>query len=1084
MRPRHALHRLGAAAFLCSLVALVGWLPLVAQAQPAVAPLETDPLRVLIAVLPFEVHSAGSLGELESNLAEVLRARLEVSGRVDVLDAVLVREALVEHVAGESSGVLLQRRARELGADWIVQGSLTELAGRYSLDVQLLPVSSSIPAETMVFTAGGVEELLERVNELSDRVLQIVVGDRAEGLVSAVAVFGVPEIDEAPLRALLGTRVGEPFDGEMVQLDLSALRADSRVGVATVQTERTPEGVAVSYRVVPVERFGGSSIDVGGDRVVEIRIEGNRRIEADAIRARIETQTGDVFSSARLAEDVRSINNLGFFKDLRVYTEEVENGRVLIFRVEENPVVRQITIAGNDALEAEKIREQLTLTTGSTLDLPLLIENRERIEVLYQAEGYQLADIDYEIETLPNDAVAVHFEVEEGKKLKLRSIVFEGNEHFTDRELGEELQIKPWKFWNYATQFIKKGAGVYAEPLFVQDLQTVEKKYADAGYLRAEIGDPEVDATESGMTVTVPVTEGERFRTGKLDVRGDPNLKIEDVNDVLALNNSEWFNRSSLTQDVDRIEFRYTNQGFYQAEVEPITKIHEGTGSVDVVFEIKKGPLYFVRQIDVLGNTRTIDRVLRREINIVEGELYSARSIAISKRRLDNLGYFDEVNFEARPTDQSDQVDLDVKVAEKPTGTLSFGAGFSSQDSFILSGSVSQNNLFGRGYGVSLSADFGGRRTRLFGSLTDRRLFDSEYGLSLSLFQTELDFDGFEEDNLGADVTLSRALDQTTNTRGFLRYGLSSRKIDINGSFSGASPILRQFEQDATLTSRASLILSRDTRNEPVLPSKGYQASFTGTLAGLGGFTKFLRFESRGSYYLRPPEWVPVPRSDRSTLSFSGGIGWTLPFNTVNDFDLPGPSRCVSDNVCPLELIDRDLKLPLTDRYFMGGVQGLKLRGFKERSLGPRRAELTETNPNGVLPNIPRGLYTPRGRGLFGQCIGEDLVCNDLDDEDIDDFEDLDDTDVIGGSQFISFSTEYRFPISEEIGLVGILFLDAGNAFAEDEFMFDVKDWRYGTGVGALWFSPFGPIEVFWGVPLDPLEDERKSVFEFNVGGS
>ncbi len=567
-------------------------------------------------------------------------------------------------------------------------------------------------------------------------------------------------------------------------------------------------------------------------------------------------------------------------------------------------------------------------------------------------------------------------------------------------------------------------------------------------------------------------------------MRGDPNLSIEDVRDALALSEDEWFNRSGLTEDVDRVEFRYTNQGFYQAEVNPVTDIHESTRTVDVVFEIAKGPLYFVRQIDVLGNTRTVDRVLRREINIVEGELYSARSLAISKRRLENLGYFDEVNFEPRPTDQSDQVDLDVKVAEKPTGSLSFGAGFSSQDSFILSGSIAQNNLLGRGYGLSLSADWGGRRKRLFGTFTDPRVLDSEFGLSLSVFNTEVDFDDFEEKNLGTDVTLSRALDASTNTRGFLRYGFSSREIEVDSSFTGASPVLRQFEQDATGTSRLSLIVSQDTRNEPVLPNQGHTIQVTGSYAGLGGFTKYARLEMRGARYMKVPSWLPLPRRDRSTLSFSAGAGFTKAFNSVSDFDLSGPARCPNNELCPLDQIDRDIKLPLTDRYFMGGIGALQLRGFKARNVGPRRAEVAETNPGGFIPGVPQGLYTPLGRDTFGNCVADDGKCNSLGDKDIDDFDDLDDTSVIGGSKFLSFSTEYRFPVSEEIGLVGILFFDGGNAFIEDDTMFDPDEWRLATGVGALWFSPFGPLEVFWGIPLDPLDDEQSSVFEFNVGGS
>jgi outer membrane protein assembly factor BamA len=295
--------------------------------------------------------------------------------------------------------------------------------------------------------------------------------------------------------------------------------------------------------------------------------------------------------------------------------------------------------------------------------------------------------------------------------------------------------------------------------------------------------------------------------------------------------------------------------------------------------------------------------------------------------------------------------------------------------------------------------------------------------------------------------------------------------------------ILRQFEQDATTTSRLSLTVARDTRNDAILATSGHEISATGMVAGLGGFTKFLRFETRGSFYTQVPGWIPLPRRERSSMQLSAGIGWTEPFNSLSDFDLKGPDQCQNGEVCPLSLIDEDLKLPLTDRYFMGGVGALQLRGFKARSVGPRRSELYETNPGGYNPNLPQGLYTTTDRDQYGQCVSSNGKCNSINDKKIGDFEDLNDAEVIGGSKFLSFSAEYRFPVSEALGLVGILFFDGGNAFAEDENMFRPDDWRFGTGIGALWFSPFGPLQVFWGVPLDPLEDEKSSVFEFNVGG-
>jgi outer membrane protein assembly factor BamA len=263
---------------------------------------------------------------------------------------------------------------------------------------------------------------------------------------------------------------------------------------------------------------------------------------------------------------------------------------------------------------------------------------------------------------------------------------------------------------------------------------------------------------------------------------------------------------------------------------------------------------------------------------------------------------------------------------------------------------------------------------------------------------------------------------------------------------------------------------------------------------------------------------------DDSTFVVSGRIGYTLPLNDISDFDFltdsdgnlfPGIDTA-DGNVLPLQDIDTDIKLPLSERYFLGGLGEFQLRGFKARSVGPRRAIIRPVAP-AVGFDLPRqealGSFIPVGRVLVAVdaddpdvivdpdlFIGEwvastrcpdtavfggngDGQCNDLSDEDIDDFEDLDATDVIGGNKFISTSFEYRFPISETIGLQGLVFFDMGNAFFEGENLFDVTEWRYGTGVGVQWFSPFGPLAVILGFPLDPLEDEKSPVFEFSVGG-
>jgi outer membrane protein insertion porin family len=1074
-----------------------------AAATPARAQ-ESNPIKVLVAVLPFQVHSARPLAHLETSIADELTARLEASGKVTVVDAVVVREALIAHVAGERTDEVLRKLAREVGADWVVQGSVTELAGSYSLDVRVAPAGERVPTRTMVFTANGDAELLERVGELGDRVVGIVAGEAQQptGRVTEVRFEGGAAIDESRVRGQLRTQPGSPYDAAEIDDDLRRLRTIPGIASATAGTERRPEGVAVVFQLVPAERaveVPAESAGRGGDRVVEIRISGNKRIEADAIRARITTKPGDRYNAAQIADDVRQIHALGFFKDIRVRSEAVPGGRALLFEIEENPVVRQVTIAGNDAIDSDRIRDQLTLTTGATLDVPLLYENRDRIEALYRAEGYYQASVQYDIKTLPNDAVGVNFEVDEGRKLRLQEIRFEGNENLTDSELKRGMRTKPWRFWSYVTRYLDKS-GTYAEPVFMQDLQGVEKKYGEAGYLRADIGEPQVGTEGDGIVVTVPITEGDRFKVGKLDFAGDATIEADTVREELALSKDEWFNRTHLSQDTERVTRRYSNRGFAAAQVDPLTRTNEVDKTVDVTFDIERGPLQFIRRVDIAGNTRTVDRVIRREVQLVEGELYSARALAATKNRLDSLGFFEEVNLEAKKTEAPDQVDLDVGVVEKPTGSLSFGAGYSSADSFVLSGSVAQNNLFGRGYGLRVAADIGGQRDRFYATFSNRRLFDSEYGLSASAYRTTLNYEDFEETTLGGDLNLSRNFDEAGRYRGFARYSFQDRSVEADSNVTATSVLFREIFSDNITTSLAGLSFRADTRNDRVLPTGGYEYGINMEGAGLGGFSKFARFEARGAWYHGIPEWLPLPLRDRSSFTLSGRIGYTHPFNDIADypFDTEGIDRgCLNEETCTLDRIDEDLTLPLTERYFLGGLGAFQLRGFKARTVGPRRAVLYDTTLQ--FTQNQEGRFTPVGRvndangdsvcvddddSAFNTQGDDDGECNSLEDRDVDDFDDLDETDVVGGNQFISLSAEYRFPISEALGLVGILFFDTGNAFDEEDILFNVAEWRFGTGVGALWFSPFGPLEAFVGFPLDKLEVEDSITFEFSVGGS
>jgi outer membrane protein insertion porin family len=1068
-----------------------------------------------VAVLPFRVHSAKPIGYLGDSLANLMRGRLEAGGQARAVDPARVAERLPAGEApADDEG--LRRVAGDLGAAWVVTGSLTELAGRYSLDVRLTPADAALPSRSESGTREREDQLIGLVGELADQLLS-ELGATAPAVVARVEFAGI-EGAQRYFGPQLATRAGQPYDPELVKGDLERLRSQAGIASAELETERSAEGVVVRFRLVGAAAIyappaGGRA---AGERVAEVRVRGNRRIEADAILLRVRTKPGSAYSASQLAKDVRSLHELGFFRDVRVFSERGAEGRIVTFEVEESPVVREISISGNENVDGDKIRDILTLTTGSTLDYPLLFENRGRVQALYRAEGYYLAEVDYEVEPLSEASVGIHFRVEEGEKLKLREIDFEGNEFFDDGELREGFQTRIWRFWSYATSWFDHS-GTYSEPLFAQDLRKVRQKYADAGFLQVQVGEPNVIPEPGGLRVKVPIAEGRRFQVGTLDVAGDKTVDIDKLRALLELETGEWFNQSHLTDDVTELRDYYRDRGFYFANVQPITNLAASSNAVDVTFQVQKGPLYFIRQIDLSGNTVTVDPVIRREIPIVEGELYSQRKILLAKDRIEQLGFFEEVDLRPEPTEEPDQIDLDVTVVERPTGSFSFGAGFSSQDKFVVDGSLAQSNLFGRGYAANLTAQFGGSTQRFFLSLRDPSFLESDFGVGITAFRTDVRYEDFQQEQTGVDLFVTHELSEDGRTHGTVRYGFADRNIEEDDLFEAASLILRELVSGSLTSSALGFSVSRDQRNDRLAPTAGYVLSGGIDYAGLGFEANFLRFEGRGAWFLGAPGWL----LDHSSFVVSSRIGYAMPFNSISDFDLPSESlmRTADGNLLPLDEIDTDLKLPLSERYFLGGLGAFQLRGFKARSVGPRRAILQNPDASGLLDeDLFRGdLYLPLNRAVVVNTAGfpndeegnpsdptpdeeggsdpasaNDLttvcllgpgLCNDISDDDIDDFEDLDATDVIGGNKFISSSLEYRFPISETIGLQGVFFVDVGNAFEEGRSLFDVTEWRYGSGAGVQWFSPFGPLALVLGFPLDPLSIEKSPVFEFSVGG-
>jgi outer membrane protein insertion porin family len=562
-----------------------------------------------------------------------------------------------------------------------------------------------------------------------------------------------------------------------------------------------------------------------------------------------------------------------------------------------------------------------------------------------------------------------------------------------------------------------------------------------------------------------------------------------------------------LTDDVERLRQYYQDLGFFAAEVRPRTNVDPENLVVDCVFESGKGDLFFIDKIEVAGNMNTRDDVVRRELSLVEGELYSAAALNRSKARVRRLGFFEEVNVEAR-RGEGRKVDVAIDVVERPTGSFSFGAGASGTDGFILNGSLRQDNLFGRGLSLNAVADLGSVNQRATVSFTNPFFMGTPASLSFGAGYRSIQFreeNDFDQNTWQFNVGSSYPLDEG-ETRVGTNYNFSNRKID---SFDRVANVLLQREDflNSTTTSSVGLSWTRDTRDDVQFTRAGQLTNLSAEFAGLGGLSNFLRFEAGSTRYIPLKKWVGF----NSTFVFNTRAGYVMPFNSIGDFGLPNcDAGCRGEiagansspsAVAALSDLDSDLEVPLSERYFVGGVGGqFQLRGYKSASVGPRRAKLTpmrfangQTVFRSVNRNPKRG--EPRcaresairnrddaggtGAELTQKDFLPDSECDDVDEKDH--FNNLDLTEVIGGNKAFVANFEMQVPISEDYGVTGIAFLDTGNSFSEDQSF--LADLRYSAGVGGRWLSPFGPIVVYLGFPLNPLADEKGSVFEFSFGG-
>ena len=576
--------------------------------------------------------------------------------------------------------------------------------------------------------------------------------------------------------------------------------------------------------------------------VAAIRIEGNQRIESAAILPRISTKAGDTLIPAMISKDLKSIHEMGYFDDVRVKTIDSPDGKIVVFVVKEKPTVAAIGFSGNSVFENEEMRENITLKTGAVLNLARVQADAQIIESLYRDKNYHNAKVAYSINAVDENQANVEFIVTEGEEISIETIRFEGNQTFDDGDLKDIMRTKEKGWFSWIS-----GSGELDLEKLNQDVIAISSFYQNNGFINVKVSDPEVVFMEDEIEITVKIAEGERYKLGQVDIAGDLIKSKEALLEELKITGETYFNRGLLEKDVLHLTDVYGDQGYAYAGVVPRTSPDSQTLTVDVTYTIEKRQLVYIDEIVIGGNTTTRDKVIRRELKLIEQELYNRTALRNGIQRLQTLGYFEDVKVNTLEGDTEEQMIVKIDVTEKPTGQLTFGGGFGSQDGLFGVFSVDEKNLWGLGHKVKASVSLGGESTRFDVTYTDPWLFDIPLTGWVNVYKWDREWDdyGYDKESYGVRVGVSYPI--WTRTRISLSYLFDLSDITITDREEASSNI-EDLEGENT-TSALTPGIVYDSRDRAFNTTRGLVAKGSVEYAGLGGDFKYSKYMAETAQY-------------------------------------------------------------------------------------------------------------------------------------------------------------------------------------------------------------------------------------------
>ena len=623
--------------------------------------------------------------------------------------------------------------------------------------------------------------------------------------------------------------------------------------------------------------------------ISEIRVEGNQRIEAATVGSYMLVREGMVMDAAEIDRSLKALFATGLFADVTVRRA----GTVLIVSVVENPIVNQLAFEGAWKIDREILESEVQLRPRIVYTRSRVQSDVQRLLQIYRRSGRFAATIEPKVIQLPQNRVDLVFEINEGPLTEIRRISFVGNRRFSDRRLRREVATRESRWWRFTSE------DTYDPDRLTFDRELLRRFYLSNGYadIRVVSAVAELSQNRLDFFVTFTVDEGEVYQFGEIDVATDlPELNPAGLRGLIDIESGDTYDAEAVEDTIQALNFEVGRLGYAFVDIRPRVLRNREDRSIDITFEIGEGPRVYIERIDIVGNVRTLDKVIRREFELAEGDAYNTAKLRRAQRQIRGLGFFERVEIGNEPAIAEDRTNITVAVEEKSTGELSIGAGISTLESFLVDLSIRERNLLGKGQDLKAAITLSSTRQQFDISFTEPYFLDRKLAAGFDLFHVSRDFQresSFDEKNVG--MVLRAGYPITENLSQTVRYTL--RQDTIENVSPGASRFILEQKGQRT-TSAVGYTLNYDLRDDAILPSRGYIVQFGQDLAGFLGETRYFKSDLAYRYYYPfAQEWIGTAFLREGYIF---GIG-------------------------------QDVRIQ--DRYFLGGST---FRGFRQAGVGPR----------------------------------------------------------------------------------------------------------------------------------------------------